>query len=206
MRRPVRHRVGCCCTRLISVILSPAQRVRSAKGFCVKGLSLRMRLELAVHQNGSWQRRGVGLSLAAALLAAAQQPAQLEGKTAEQAFKNIQVLKGIPADQVIPTMRFMRDSLGGVACGFCHLQDRSADDKPQKQMARKMIAMEAGDQQRHIRRQRRGDLLHLPPRRGHACWLPRSFPIRRPLPPPLRLRMQQAARRTHRGPDPGQVH
>src|SRR5271165_2782829 len=84
----------------------------------------------------------VGLIFAAALLAAAQQPVQLEGKTAEQAFKNIQVLKGIPADQVVPTMRFIRDSLGGVACGFCHLQDRSADDKPEKQMARKMIAME----------------------------------------------------------------
>jgi hypothetical protein len=83
-----------------------------------------------------------GLVLVTALLAAAQNPAQLQGKTAEQAFKNIQVLKGIPADQVIPTMRFIRDSLGGVACTFCHLEDRSADDKPEKRTARKMIAME----------------------------------------------------------------
>lgn len=83
------------------------------------------------------------LILATSLLAAAQQPAQLEGKTAEQAFKNIQVLKGIPADQLIPTMRFMRDSLGGVACTFCHAdEDRASDEKPQKVTARKMIAME----------------------------------------------------------------
>jgi len=81
--------------------------------------------------------------LATALLAAAQNPAQLQGKTSEQAFKNIQVLKGIPADQVIPTMRFMRDSLGGVACTFCHdAEDRASDAKPEKVMARKMIAME----------------------------------------------------------------
>lgn len=98
-----------------------------------------MRLELSsIKTIGS----AVGLMLATALLAAAQNPAQLQGKTAEQAFKNIQVLKGIPADQVVPTMRFIRDSLGGVACTFCHVDDRSADDKPEKQMARKMIAME----------------------------------------------------------------
>ncbi len=81
------------------------------------------------------------LILAAVSLAAAQQQ-PLEGKPAEQAFKNIQVLKGIPADQVVPTMRFIRDSLGGVACTFCHAEDRSSDEKPEKLTARKMIAME----------------------------------------------------------------
>jgi photosynthetic reaction center cytochrome c subunit len=98
-----------------------------------------MRVELACIKTVSV---AVGLMLATALMAAAQNPAQLQGKTAEQAFKNIQVLKGIPAEQVVPTMRFMRDSLGGVACTFCHADDRSSDDKPEKVMARKMIAME----------------------------------------------------------------
>src|SRR4051794_20921527 len=42
-------------------------------------------------------------TLACVFTAAAQQGAALEGKTAEQAYKNIQVLKGIPADQVTPS-------------------------------------------------------------------------------------------------------
>jgi photosynthetic reaction center cytochrome c subunit len=77
------------------------------------------------------------------LSAAAQNPADMAGKTAEQAFKNIQVLKGIPADQVFPTMRFIRDALGGISCMYCHAgDDRASDEKPTKLMARKMIQME----------------------------------------------------------------
>ena len=63
-------------------------------------------------------------------------------KTAEQQFKNIQVLKGVPAEQVIPTMRFISSSLG-VECEFCHVeQQMENDDKKEKQTARKMISME----------------------------------------------------------------
>jgi photosynthetic reaction center cytochrome c subunit len=81
-----------------------------------------------------------GLVLTALIFAGAQQPQQLAGKTAEQAFKNIQVLKEIPAEQVVPTMRVMAGSLG-VNCGFCHVEDRSKDDLMTKQTARKMITM-----------------------------------------------------------------
>lgn len=94
---------------------------------------------------GCLKKLGVtaALILAGASLAAAQQPADLAGKTAGQAFKNVQVLKDIPADQLFPTMRFIRDSLGGVSCQFCHAgDDRASDEKPTKLMARKMIAME----------------------------------------------------------------
>lgn len=42
-------------------------------------------------------------------------------KKAEEQFKNIQVLKGIPADQLIPAMQFITASLG-VECEFCHVQ------------------------------------------------------------------------------------
>ena len=80
-----------------------------------------------------------GLVLTTVIFAGAQQP-QLAGKTAEQAFKNIQVLKEIPAEQVVPTMRVMAGSLG-VNCGFCHVEDRSKDDLMTKQTARKMITM-----------------------------------------------------------------
>jgi photosynthetic reaction center cytochrome c subunit len=63
------------------------------------------------------------------------------GKTAEQAFKNIQALQGTPADQVFPAMQFMAASLG-VECEFCHVEGKfESDDKPAKKTARKMIAM-----------------------------------------------------------------
>src|ERR1051326_5138797 len=45
---------------------------------------------------------------------------------AEQVFKNIQVLKGTPAYQVVPSMQFIANSLG-VECEFCHV--RGALDK-----------------------------------------------------------------------------
>jgi photosynthetic reaction center cytochrome c subunit len=62
-------------------------------------------------------------------------------KKAEEQFKNIQVLKGIPADQLIPTMQFIAASLG-VECDFCHVQNAfEKDDKKPKQAARKMMEM-----------------------------------------------------------------
>lgn len=62
-------------------------------------------------------------------------------KKAEEQFKNIQVLKGIPADQLFPTMQFIAASLG-VECDFCHVQNAfEKDDKKPKQTARKMMEM-----------------------------------------------------------------
>lgn len=65
----------------------------------------------------------------------------MKGKTAAQQFKNIKVLKKLPADQLLPTMRVVSTSLG-VNCGFCH--DRAGfqlDTKPEKNVARQMIVM-----------------------------------------------------------------
>ena len=62
-------------------------------------------------------------------------------KKAEEQFKNIQVLKGIPADQLFPTMQFISASLG-VECDFCHVQGAfEKDDKKPKLFARHMIEM-----------------------------------------------------------------
>jgi hypothetical protein len=62
-------------------------------------------------------------------------------KKAEEQFKNIQTLKGIPAEQLIPTMQFISTSLG-VECEFCHVQDAfDKDEKKSKQTARKMMTM-----------------------------------------------------------------
>jgi hypothetical protein len=60
---------------------------------------------------------------------------------AEAVFKNIQVLKGISSDQLIPAMRFITASLG-VECSYCHVQDHfDKDDKKPKQIARDMMRM-----------------------------------------------------------------
>jgi hypothetical protein len=63
---------------------------------------------------------------------------------AEHQFKNIQSLKGKPADQVIPAMQYFSASLG-VGCGFCHVSRPAwapdSDDKEEKRTARAMIAM-----------------------------------------------------------------
>jgi photosynthetic reaction center cytochrome c subunit len=62
-------------------------------------------------------------------------------RKAEEQFKNIQVLKGIPADQLVPGMQFITASLG-VECQFCHVEGAfEKDDKKTKQTARKMMAM-----------------------------------------------------------------
>jgi hypothetical protein len=68
-------------------------------------------------------------------------PSQAAGKKAEEQFKNIQVLKGVPAEQIFPTMQFITASLG-VECDFCHVQGAfEKDDKKNKQTARKMMEM-----------------------------------------------------------------
>lgn len=50
-------------------------------------------------------------------------------------------LKVLPADaNLIPTMRAAAAGLG-VMCGFCHVADRSSDEKPEKLTARMMFQM-----------------------------------------------------------------
>jgi hypothetical protein len=62
-------------------------------------------------------------------------------KLAEEEYKNIQVLKGIPAEQLIPTMQFIAASLG-VECEHCHVEHANEkDDKKPKLIARKMMTM-----------------------------------------------------------------
>jgi len=62
-------------------------------------------------------------------------------RLAEEEFKNVQALKGIPAEQVIPSMQFIAASLG-VECEYCHVAHANdKDDKKPKVTARKMINM-----------------------------------------------------------------
>jgi len=119
--------------------------------------------------NGTLRRMRVLFAAAAALVmmvalaggrACAQSappPPGAAPKTAAEQYKNIKVLKDIPADQLIPAMQFITASLG-VECNYCHVEaastpggpghggpprlDFEKDDKKEKQTARKMIQME----------------------------------------------------------------
>ena len=63
--------------------------------------------------------------------------------SAAEAYQNIQVLKEIPADQLVPAMQFITYSLG-VECSYCHVEGAlEKDDKKPKQTARKMMQMMA---------------------------------------------------------------
>ncbi len=62
-------------------------------------------------------------------------------KTTEQVYKNIKVLTGVPAEQLIPAMQFITGSLG-VGGNFCHVEGHfDQDDKKPKEIARKMMTM-----------------------------------------------------------------
>jgi hypothetical protein len=66
------------------------------------------------------------------------------GGPAEQAYKNIQVLKGSSAAEVNQTMHLMNAALG-VVCEHCHVDGggRELDDRPAKAVARQMLQMVA---------------------------------------------------------------
>jgi hypothetical protein len=69
--------------------------------------------------------------------------AQSSSQKVEDVFLNIKSFRGQPADLLNPTMVYFEAALG-VGCGFCHDADgnkRELDTKPQKETARRMIAM-----------------------------------------------------------------
>lgn len=83
------------------------------------------------------------LALAIGWVGSQSAAAQAPGQMSEQFFKNIQVLKGQPAELMVPSMQYMEISLG-VHCVYCHDDDntkRELDTKPTKATARRMIQM-----------------------------------------------------------------
>jgi photosynthetic reaction center cytochrome c subunit len=107
-----------------------------------------------VKQSGVWSARATltavsVLSLSGLFtLVGAQEsspPPKKKPVTARQQYKNIKVLKNLPADQLIPVMRNINASLG-VRCDFCHVinPDHTGfekDDKPAKETARRMVVL-----------------------------------------------------------------
>jgi photosynthetic reaction center cytochrome c subunit len=78
-------------------------------------------------------------------LAGAQAPAQDKPLMADQVFKNIQALKGIPVDDFMETMGLMAAALQ-FDCSDCHVGAGTdkvdwAADTPRKRMARNMVNM-----------------------------------------------------------------
>jgi len=65
-----------------------------------------------------------------------------ENKPAEEVFKNIQMLKGMPAGRLLRVMELGYARSLGVNCAHCHMADAwEKEDKPTKQIAREMSAM-----------------------------------------------------------------
>jgi len=85
------------------------------------------------------------LVMAGAKAQSSHAPQSPAPKLAEEQFKNIKVIKGVPADQIRPSMQFITASLG-VECEYCHVRgdrglDFEKDDKKTKVTARKMMGM-----------------------------------------------------------------
>jgi photosynthetic reaction center cytochrome c subunit len=80
--------------------------------------------------------------LAAPPAAEPQAPAPAVRAAREQ-YKNLQVLGDIPANEMIPTMHLITGQLG-VGCQYCHIwEEWDREDKPAKQVARRMMLMTA---------------------------------------------------------------
>jgi hypothetical protein len=65
-----------------------------------------------------------------------------ENLPAESVFKNIKVMKGIPAGRLVNIMNMGFGRSLGVSCGFCHVPGKwDLDDKKEKDTARLMFTM-----------------------------------------------------------------
>jgi photosynthetic reaction center cytochrome c subunit len=65
-----------------------------------------------------------------------------ENQPAESVFKNIKILKGVPAGRLVNIMNMGFGRSLGVSCGFCHVPGKwDLDDKQEKNTARLMFAM-----------------------------------------------------------------
>jgi hypothetical protein len=100
-----------------------------------------------------------------------------ETKTAGEYYKNLQILKELPAPRLAGMMKYFSWSLG-VRCVHCHVVGEwSKDDKPEKQTARKMINMAAAI-----------DKEYFPEKQGPTCWTCHRGEVKPEFDPPERPR------------------
>jgi hypothetical protein len=89
---------------------------------------------------------------AAALAELRKSIAGKEQAPAETVFKNIQLLKGMPAARVLRIMELGYSRSLGVTCTHCHIPGAwEKDDKPTKQVARDMAAMVSAINTQHLK-------------------------------------------------------
>ncbi|PYR64150.1 MAG: c-type cytochrome [Acidobacteria bacterium] len=80
-------------------------------------------------------------AIAASLLLATIAVSAQDARPAEEVYKNIRVLKGVPANQILESMHFIKAALG-VECEHCHVpMHMDSDEKPMKLKARAMYQM-----------------------------------------------------------------
>jgi photosynthetic reaction center cytochrome c subunit len=89
---------------------------------------------------------------AQALAALRKSIAGKENEPAEKVFKNIQLLKGVPAGRLLRVMELGYAKSLGVNCTHCHVPGEwERDDKPTKQIARDMAAMVAAINNQYLK-------------------------------------------------------
>lgn len=147
-------------------VAGPAKIVLAMLGIAVVALTASW--PTAAQQAGQEQQKPPGTQGQAATQPQEQLAASTDTRPAEQVYKNIQVLKGMPAHQLVRTMKSYTTALG-VRCEFCHVTAPgseipgfgafSKDDLETKKTARKMILM-VGD----IREKYFGD------KQAPTCW------------------------------------
>jgi photosynthetic reaction center cytochrome c subunit len=92
------------------------------------------------------RRAAITILLAAAVALLCAQAPQPRPQMAEEVFKNVQALKGIPVDEFMNTMGVFSAALG-MSCEDCHASNDSSwanyalDSSPRKAAARRMVGM-----------------------------------------------------------------
>jgi len=114
-------------------------------------------------------------------------------KTADQVYKNIQVLKDLRATELDGVMNFMCAALG-VGCTYCHTSSWDSDEKSGKASARRMILTTRSINEEHFNRNpavtcytcHRGQHNSVPnPPADLAILRPAEEAVTPPKPPPL---------------------
>ena len=101
-----------------------------------------------------------------------------ETQPAESVFKNIKVLKGVPAGRLVNIMNMGFGRSLGVSCGFCHVPGKwDLDDKQEKNTARVMIAMVGAINREYLSK--------LPVDSGHPAPMVNCFTCHRGMPRPM---------------------
>ena len=76
-----------------------------------------------------------------------------EQQPAETVFKNVQVMKGMPAERLLRAMEFGFGPALGVSCTHCHVPGKwDSDEDPTKKIAREMMAMNRAINEQYLKK------------------------------------------------------